>query len=370
MKWSFTIANVAGSKVRVHVTFLILLAWIGLGFYRSGGMEAAVGGLLFFITLFGCVLLHEFGHAIAARAFGIRTPTITLLPFGGLASIERIPKKPLQEIIIAIAGPLVNVVIVAFLWVAGFGSDWRVAPDLQAPLPVGQLLLRVNIMLVAFNMLPVFPMDGGRVFRALLAMVFPWVKATEIAALVGQSLAVCGGLLALSSGQPFLLIIAVFIFFAAGGEATAARTDGLLAGFTATDAAESEFHTVRLDERLAVAVEHLVNSSQHNYPVVDADGECVGVLTQSALLSHLAKSGPDSEIGSVMSRGFPRLQPGMPAVEALRAVQRAGLPAAPVFSRHGELTHWFTVDNLTDVILTQSALNRFAPQGGNPSEPQ
>jgi len=340
------------------------LGWIGFELYRRGGTEAAVSGLLFILALFLCVLLHEFGHALAARSFGIRTPMITLLPIGGLASIERIPKKPTQEIFIAVAGPLVNVVIVAVLWLTrslGPPWQWNITPTLEEPLPLTQQLLIINIMLVLFNMLPVFPMDGGRVFRALLAFALPWAKATEIAALIGQSLAILGGILAISAGNIILLLIAIFIFFVAGAEAQSARTDGLLSGLTALQAAEREFHTLRPDQPLSDAIDFLLDSPQQNYPVVDETGACVGILTQSGLMSQLSNTGPESKIGDAMHREFPRLQPDMPALEALRTIQQVKLPAAPLFAADGELTHWFTLDNLADVVLTQTALRQYSP---------
>lgn len=371
MSWSFTIAKVAGTRVRLHFTFLILLAWIGLDLYRKAGVDAALHGLLFITSLFACVLLHEFGHAFAARIYGIRTPTITLLPFGGLASIERIPKKPHKEIVIALAGPLVNVLIIGILWLTrGFGPTWHFAPNLEEPAPLAQQLLIINIMLVLFNLLPIFPMDGGRVFRAGLALILPWVKATEVASVIGQALAIVGGILALTYAQPqaqvFYLLIAIFIFFVAGAEANAARTDSVLDGLTALQAAEREFHTVRADQPLSVAIDHLLGSSQHNYPVVDPAGKCVGILIQSGLMAHLSKSGPDSPIGNAMQRDFPLLTPDMPALTALRQVQQAKLPAAPLCNASGEVTHWFTVDNLADLILTQTALRQYSPEASIP----
>lgn len=365
MSWSFTVANIAGTKVRIHFTFLILLAWIGLDLFQKAGAEAAADGLLFILSLFGCVLLHEFGHAFAARAYGIRTPVITLLPFGGLASIERIPKRPHREIVIALAGPLVNVFIAAALWMAGgFESAWPLSADPEQPLPMADRLLAINLMLALFNLLPVFPMDGGRVLRAGLALFLPWVKATQFAALTGQSVAIAGGIWAITGTHPnlFLLLIAVFIFFAAGAEANAARTDSVLSGLTAREAAVREFHTVREDEPLSVAINYLLSSSQHNYPVVDRSGNCVGILTQSDLMNHLSQEGPDAQIASAMQRSFPVLTPEMPALTALRQVQEAKLPAAPLSSTSGAITHWFTVDNLADLILTQNALRQFSPE--------
>ncbi len=222
MRWSFEIARVAGIRVRVHFTFLLLLAWLGAGYYRVGGSGAAIGGVFFMLLLFGCVLLHEFRHAIAAKAFGIRTPDITLLPIGGVARMERMPERPAQELIVALAGPAVNVMIVlGILSVAGaqnlFDSDALTNDNLLAR------LFTINLVLILFNMLPAFPMDGGRVLRALLALRLPHVRATRIAAKIGRACAVLFGLVGLFFSHPMLLLIAVFIYSGATQELRAAE---------------------------------------------------------------------------------------------------------------------------------------------------
>src|SRR5437016_14544817 len=172
MRWSIKIARIAGIEVRIHVTFLLFLAWLGFTYYQVGGPAAATEGVLFVLALFGCVLLHEFGHALAARGFGIRTPDITLLPIGGVARLERMPDKPWQELIIALAGPLVNVVIAAVLIFAlGQHLQWERLGGLNQPgIAMLAKLASVNIGLVLFNLVPAFPMDGGRVRCALLAL--------------------------------------------------------------------------------------------------------------------------------------------------------------------------------------------------------
>jgi Zn-dependent protease len=232
MRSSLKIATVAGIEVRIHLTFLLFLAWIWFRSYHIAGMEGAIQGVLFVLALFACVLLHEFGHAFAARAFGIRTPDITLLPIGGVARLNRMPDKPWQELVVAIAGPMVNVVI-AIVLIAFIGGDAGLGDldDLESPRAgfFGQLL-DVNKMLVLFNLIPAFPMDGGRVLRALLAMVMPYAKATQIAAWIGQALAVVFGIVGLFgipflgiAANPFLMFIAVFIFIGAQQEAAMVR---------------------------------------------------------------------------------------------------------------------------------------------------
>lgn len=208
--------------MKIHFTFLLLLAWIGLGGLSTAGIVGAVASLAFVILLFGCVLLHEFGHVIAARAFGVRTPDITLYPIGGVARLERMPEKPVQELIVALAGPAVNVVIAALLFLLlGAGAAFGGAGELNDP---GSALLSrlaaVNVFLVLFNLIPAFPMDGGRVLRALLGMKMSFLEATRHAVKVGRFVAVGFGVLGLFY-NPFLVFIAIFVYFSAGQELAA-----------------------------------------------------------------------------------------------------------------------------------------------------
>ncbi len=212
MSWSIKIGSVAGTAIRIHVTFLLLLAWIFGVEYIAGGPQAAWNSLLFIVLLFLCVLLHEFGHIFTARAFGVRTPDVILLPIGGVSRLERIPEKPSEEFLIAIAGPAVNVAIAAVLVLVGGAnlSVDRLAALESADVSMIDRLAAVNLFLAAFNLIPAFPMDGGRVLRALLAARFGYVRATEIAAMIGQWVAFALGFLGLF-GNPILIFIAIFV---------------------------------------------------------------------------------------------------------------------------------------------------------------
>src|SRR3989442_4967754 len=245
MRWSIKIARIAGIDVRIHITFLLFLTWIGFTYYQVGGSAAAVDGVLFILALFGCVLLHEFGHALAARAFGIRTPDITLLPIGGVARIQRMPDKPWQELVVAIAGPLVNVVIAAALiFVVHRSAELEQLQYLESPrIELLSKLASVNVMLVLFNLIPAFPMDGGRILRALLALALPYSRATQIAASVGQALAFGFGLVGLFA-NPMLILIAFFIFLAAQQEAVLARMKDFTLGVPVSEAMVT--HRMRL----------------------------------------------------------------------------------------------------------------------------
>ena len=189
------------------------------------GLSGAIQGVLLILALFACVLLHEFGHAFAARAFGIRTPDITLWPFGGVARLNRIPDKPWQELIVAIAGPLVNVVIAAGLFLIHGTAGIQQAEHLESPrVDLLAKLAWVNVILVLFNLIPAFPMDGGRVLRALLAMVMPYAQATQIAARLGQGLAVLFAMFGFVY-NPVLIFIAFVIFVGAQQELAMARAN-------------------------------------------------------------------------------------------------------------------------------------------------
>jgi len=227
MRSSLKVASIFGIEVRIHLTFLLFLVWIWFSYYQVAGFAGAVQGVLFILSLFACVLLHEFGHAFAARGFGIETPDITLLPIGGVARLSRIPEKPWQELVVAIAGPLVNVVIAAALIFVIHGSaPLEQLEYLESPrIELLAKLASVNVMLVLFNLIPAFPMDGGRVLRALLAMAMPYARATQIAAWIGQGLAVVFGIFGIF-GNPFLIFIAFFIFVGAQQEAAMARSKG------------------------------------------------------------------------------------------------------------------------------------------------
>ncbi len=219
MSYAWTLGKLAGIDVRVHWTFLLLPIWIYFSSLVGGsGTASAIVSVLFVLAVFGCVVLHELGHALAARYFGIETRHITLLPIGGVASLMRMPRAPWQEFVIAVAGPAVNVVIAAALLAAAIVATISEPAFASVPMWLQQLAL-VNLALVVFNMVPAFPMDGGRVLRSILASRLSYQRATEIAVAVGKVAAVGIGLLGLMVGNVFMVLIAGFVFLAANGEA-------------------------------------------------------------------------------------------------------------------------------------------------------
>ena len=271
MKWSYKITRIAGTDVKIHLTFPLLLAFIAFS-NLNDGVAAATLGVVFVVLVFGCVLLHEFGHVFAARSFGIRTPDVTLYPIGGVARLERMPERPIQELIVALAGPAVNVAIAAVLAVVllalglsvGFGGF---SVGGFTSLLAG--LVAVNIWLVLFNMIPAFPMDGGRVLRALLAMRMTYARATRIAAKIGRALAVVAGVLGIFY-SPMLVFIAIFIYMAAGQEAAAAEWRERNSSFFQTDAARP------IKPESGPAAWRSESSRGEVVPVMDEAGRVVG----------------------------------------------------------------------------------------------
>jgi Zn-dependent protease/CBS domain-containing protein len=355
MRWSFHIARIAGIDVKVHVTFFLLLLFYAMHFYGQGGLSAAVQGVFFICLVFLCVLLHEFGHALAARRYGIHTPDITLLPIGGLARLERMPDKPSEEFVVAVCGPLVNVVIAAVLLpFASAGFDPTVLERFEPSLL--QMVFAANVMLVLFNLIPAFPMDGGRVLRALLAMRMDYARATAIAANIGQALAFVGGLYGLLHGAPMLALIALFIFFGAQSEAAHAQMRSISNGLRVRDAMITRFEAMPHTATLHAACEAVLHTSQADFPVVNSAGAVCGVLTRDDLITALRKSGADTPIAEIMRTDVPSVHESMLLDRAFQLMQQGGTPALPVLNRVGELVGMFTPENVGEFMMIQSAL--------------
>jgi Zn-dependent protease/CBS domain-containing protein len=358
MGWSLPIFRIAGIQLRIHVTFVLLIAWLAFGYYAQGGSPAAAEGVIFVLLLFLCVVLHEFGHALAAKAFGINTPDITLLPIGGVARLERMPEEPKQELLIAVAGPAVNVVIALGLFVAG-GSFINPFVNPAAPEGIGLVsqLLIINVLLVAFNLLPAFPMDGGRVLRALLATRMSYARATQIAATVGQGFAFVFGFIGLI-WNPFLIFIALFVYIGASQEAALAQMKDVSRRFPVSSAMVREFRTLPENATLEEAVDALLATSQHDFPVVDETGAVAGVLTRHDLIAALRKNDPALRVGDVMRRNIPTVTTGTRFEEAFRIMQECNCPAVPVLDSMKRLVGLLTPENVTELMMIQSAMPR------------
>lgn len=305
MRGSWQLGTLAGIRVRVHWSFLILPLLIGWSAWSTAGPAAAVGAVLFVLALFGCVVLHELGHALAARRYGIGTRDITLLPIGGVARLERMPRASLQELVIALAGPAVNVVIAAAiaagLWLQG-GS---LATVLGGDLLHGSFLVRLmwaNVALVLFNLLPAFPMDGGRVLRAALSMRLSHTRATEIAAGIGQAMAIAFAAFGLYFGGWTLVLVAAFVYFAGRGEVAMARLESATAGMYVSDLMQQQFQTISASARVADIAPQLPFTSQQDFPVVRGR-ELVGMVSAGDVIASMAAGDGGREVASLMQPG-------------------------------------------------------------------
>ena len=356
MSWTITIGRVAGTEIKVHLTFFLLVAFWGMAGYQQGALTGAVAACLMLFALFACVLLHEFGHILMARRFGVRTPDVILLPIGGVARLERIPDEPRQELLIALAGPAVTLAIVVVVYaLLALGGQ---APRFGALDPDGpflETLMQVNLYLLVFNLFPAFPMDGGRVLRALLASRIGLVAGTRIAARFGQASAVVAGLYALSTGQPLLALVSVFVFLGAGAEASAVETRVAGEGLRVDQMMVTHFRTIPVHAALSDAVELLLSGEQREFPVVDNMGRVEGVLTRDNLIKGISQRGPSSTVGEAMTPQVQAVSPRLGFQEALERLRSSGLPALPVVDETGRLVGLLTLDNITDLLLVRRA---------------
>src|SRR5881275_2280697 len=295
MSWSLPIVRIAGIQLRIHITFLLLIVWLAFGYYSQGGSAAAASRVIFILLLFLCVVLHEFGHAFAAKAFGINTPDITLLPIGGVARLERMPEEPVQELIIAVAGPLVNVVIALGLFVAG-GFEALLNPSNVEGGGLVAQLLTINIMLVLFN------------------------------------------------------------YIGASQEAALAQMKDVSRRFPVSSAMVREFRTLSEDATLQEAVDALLATSQHDFPVMDETGNVVGLLTRQDLIGALRKNDPTLRVGDVMRRDIPTVTTGTRFEDAFRIMQECDCPAVPVLDRMKRLVGLLTPENVTELMMVHSAM--------------
>ncbi|TWG97154.1 Zn-dependent protease [Mesorhizobium sp. J18] len=357
MTWSFNIGKIGGTVVKVHVTFVLLLVWIWFMHYRIGGTTAAWEGVAFVVAVFACVVLHEFGHVFAARRYGIRTPDITLLPIGGLARLERMPEEPGKEFVIAIAGPLVNVVIAALIFLA-LGGVTGIDQMAAIENPRADFLVRlagVNVFLVLFNLIPAFPMDGGRVLRALLATRLSWSRATQIAASIGQGLAFLFGFLGLLY-NPILIFIAIFVYLAAASEAQSAQIRDISASVLVSDVMVTEFARLDRSASIADAIDKLLATTQNEFPVVDPAGQIEGLLMRNDMIRALKESGPDASVVSAMRTDIPVIHKRNSLAEAFRAMQQKTVPAVAVLDSSERLVGLITHENIGEMMMVRAAM--------------
>jgi stage IV sporulation protein FB len=356
MKWVYTIGRIAGTEIKVHLTFVLFLAWWALAGYQQGGTAGAITAALWLLAVFACILLHEFGHILTARRYGVRTPDVILLPIGGVARLERIPDEPKQELLIALGGPAVTAAIALILYLILMlsGSDAGLG-DVSPGRPFLSLLMNVNVYLLLFNLIPAFPMDGGRVLRASLASRMGLVRGTRVAATLGQILAVIGGLYGITAPHPLLVLIAFFVFLGASAEAAAVEARAAGEGLKVGQMMVTNFRSLPVHATLSDAVDLLLSGEQREFPVVDNLGRTEGILTRDNLIRGLSQRGPGSTVAQAMTSGAPTVAPALSFQEALERLRASGLPALPVVDPTGALVGLLTSDNITDLLMVQRA---------------
>ncbi|MDQ3942137.1 MAG: site-2 protease family protein [Actinomycetota bacterium] len=359
MGGSFKIGRAFGIDIKVHWTFFLLLAFFAFaGYQGSGNPVGALVTTAVIVALFFCVLLHEFGHSLVAQRLGLEIPDITLLPIGGLARLKRLPDKPVDEVKIAITGPLVNVVLAPIF----FGVAFLLGANLLSPVnilegagSVGEVFVYlgyINIALAVFNLIPAFPMDGGRVLRGLLATRMGPVRATDVAAAVGQFFALVFFLVGLFSNL-FLALIAVFIFFGANGEAQMVRQRELMRGLSVSDVmgTKRRTETVTPYHNFGQVLDSVIHGYQEDFPVVDEGGRLVGMVTRNEILAAAHSPNRYGSVRDLMKTDVPTISPDADLfTDGYRTLQESGLRALPVV-KDDELVGMLTMEDVGQASL-------------------
>ncbi|MCC6729158.1 MAG: site-2 protease family protein [Chthonomonadales bacterium] len=354
--WAISLGRVAGIPIRLHITFLLLLGWLAFTGVGGSGAERWYA-VLYVCAIFACVVLHELGHSVVAQRRGIRVSEIVLYPIGGLARLTRLP-APRDEFVIALAGPAVNLVIAGVIYgvllLTGGMAPWSEVSFARNHW--WQQLMAANLLLAVFNMLPAFPMDGGRVMRALLAMRLGELRATEIASGVGQVMAFGLGFLGLISGNFILLFIAFFVYIGAGAELAIYRQRALTHGAQAGRAMVREFRTLSVGATLGEAADLLLATSQQDFPVVNGD-EVVGVLTRQGLLRGLAQHGATGYVAGSMEREF-RTVTLDSDIEDLALDMQSGRQPCVLVMDGSRLAGLITTENLAEFLAVRQLIGR------------
>jgi Zn-dependent protease len=354
MSWSWSIGRMFGIRIKIHVTFVLFVGWIAVSQgILAGDTARAVLSVVLMLLVFLCVLLHELGHALTARRYGVGTRDIILLPIGGVARLERMPEKPIQEMVVALAGPAVNVAIALVLF--GVMAAFRVSmTDLSVTGNVMESLLYINVVIVLFNLIPAFPMDGGRVLRAALAMRLPFERATQIASYIGQGVAVIFGLIGFFTGHVMLLFVAMFVFRAASEERGFARRRATLQPLPVSAAMVTEFDVVEAETSVGAARGRF--GAGNGELLVVHDGAPVG-LTSGAELAEAAAADAARPVGVVMrpDQSYAELSETLEAV--VRRMQTTRRGTVPVM-QGGRLVGLVTVESVQHMIMRQQAMSQ------------
>ena len=352
MKWSIPLGRVLGIRLGIHATFFLVIAWVAWLGWQYDGFSASLWAVAMICLLFVCVVLHELGHCAVALRFGIGVDSITLLPIGGVAAMKSIPEEPRQELLIAIAGPLVNVAILAVLIpLKGFPSWGDIAPIPGSLSELVDSVIRANMILIFFNLLPAFPMDGGRVLRALLAMVVTYARATAWASGIGRVVAVLF-VLAGSAINPFLVVIGVFVFIGAGGENRMVQVKAAMAGVPARRLMRPPPTVLRPDEPLRTCLERFHYDHESCFLVQDEMG-LRGILPMNAWRKGIQKDGLDAPVGDHVVRRFLTFPPDVTLDAVIQEVSAMQQEYFPVLSG-GQVQGLLVWSDVRDFVFKQS----------------
>ncbi len=367
MRWSYRIFRVFDIDVRVHATFFFIVAYFAYAWGAArepGGLYGALYGVVLVLLLFGLVVMHELTHSLVARSFGVGVRDITLLPIGGMAAMDEMPKEPREELLVAVAGPMSNVVVGVIMAALApllidtslFGDFGRLSDALLAPGLQGAYLylLFVNFMLAVFNLLPAFPMDGGRVFRSVLAMRMGRARATRVAVGVGQVLAVLLGLLGAFGGGILMVIVAVFIFFGAQAEGRGDEMKGVLEDLRVAQAVNVEVETARPEQSIGELAARLFHTYQADFPVVSHDGSVLGVVTRDRLISLLGQHGPEFPVSEAMRVDVPTGSLTDSVYDVFQRMQSSGSRVMPIVEQ-GRFVGMVSLEDIGEAFALLSA---------------
>lgn len=360
MRWSLYIGKASGIKIFIHWTFLILVLWvIQVQIFQRQGIIGILVNLSFLIAVFTCVVLHELGHAITARRFNSKTRDIILLPIGGIARMENLPEKPMQELLVAVMGPAVNIVISAILFIVlkltnTFPSSIN---DINNASPANFLfqLFAINLFLALFNFIPAFPMDGGRVLRALLSLKLSRMKATRIASYAGQFIAILFVFFGFSY-NPMLVFIGLFIFLGAQAEVKMEGTLSALREIKVSDVMMQRYSVLQPGDSLSKAVDLLLDSQEHSFIVKDND-EIKGTLSRKEIIEGLSKFGKDVSVAKVMQTNVALLKPGDLVQDIMQKFSDNAEAIMPVFDGK-KIIGVLDLENITEFVQIQSAFGK------------
>ena len=374
MSWSIKLFKVKGIEVKIHLTFVLILIWAAYRWSVSTGegLMGAVFGVVATLLLFASVTLHEFGHSLQALKFGIVVHDITLMPLGGLARIEEIPEDPAKEIRIAIAGPLVNFIIAGLLFGVGLLLNTRAIISLdELYRSMGQVswsgmlayLTMTNLLMGLFNLIPAYPMDGGRILRASLAKKMDHSKATSIAVNIGQGLAMLFGLWGFMNGSYTLVLIAIFVWMGAGQEGKDVALKNVLSDIKVSQAMTLQPETLRANDSLSKAIKLTLSTSQSDFPVIEwGSNQVVGFLCERDLLKGLQTHDQNTSVRVVMQTTFPTTTPDRPLYESQKDMVVGRKRSMPVIDEEGNLAGLLTVTDINEAYRLLSISQKNKPK--------